>query len=59
MSTGLEIYCLGAFSVLLGGEAVAGFESDKARALLAYLATEADQAHRRETVGRAALARFR
>jgi DNA-binding SARP family transcriptional activator len=32
----------------LDGEPVNGFESNKARALLAYLATESDRAHSRE-----------
>ena len=48
MSKRLAIHCLGAFSVTLAGAEVTGFESDKARALLAYLAVEANQPHRRE-----------
>ena len=44
----LSINLLGTFQVTLRGESVASFESDKARALLAYLAVEADLAHRRE-----------
>jgi oligopeptide transport system substrate-binding protein len=34
--------------VTLDGERVAGFDSDKVRALLAYLAVESDREHRRE-----------
>ena len=37
-------------SYLPYGEALTGFESDKARALLAYLAVESQRAHRRETL---------
>ena len=44
----LAISLLGAFEVKLAGQAVSGFQSDKARALLAYLAVEADRPHRRE-----------
>jgi len=39
----LSIYLLGPFHVLRDGSPVIGFESDKARALLAYLALEADR----------------
>jgi DNA-binding SARP family transcriptional activator/predicted ATPase len=46
----LSIYLLGSFRVTLAGEPRAGFESDKARALLAYLAVEADRPHRRESL---------
>ncbi|MBN1976088.1 MAG: tetratricopeptide repeat protein [Anaerolineae bacterium] len=38
----LSIYLLGGFHVTLDGEAVTAFESSKVRALLAYLALEAD-----------------
>ncbi|MDX1417008.1 MAG: BTAD domain-containing putative transcriptional regulator, partial [Candidatus Promineifilaceae bacterium] len=48
MNKRLVIRCLGAFSVTLAGVEVTGFESDKARALLAFLATESEQAHHRE-----------
>ncbi len=48
MSKRLAIHCLGAFSVTLDGVDVTGFESNKARGLLAYLATEAEQPHQRE-----------
>ncbi|MEJ2750953.1 MAG: winged helix-turn-helix domain-containing protein, partial [Anaerolineae bacterium] len=46
--TDLSIRLLGPFQVELAGEPVTGFSSDKVRALLAYLATEADQPHRRD-----------
>ncbi len=39
----LSIYLLGPFHILQHGWPVTGFESDKARALLAYLALEADR----------------
>jgi predicted ATPase/DNA-binding SARP family transcriptional activator len=44
----LSIQLFGTFRVTLDGEPVTRFESDKARALLAYLAVEADRAHQRE-----------
>jgi ABC-type oligopeptide transport system substrate-binding subunit/DNA-binding SARP family transcriptional activator len=44
----LSIQLLGSFRVALNGEPVTAFESDKVRALLAYLAVEADRPHRRE-----------
>jgi WD40 repeat protein/DNA-binding SARP family transcriptional activator len=44
----LCICLLGPFHVTLDGEPVTAFESDKVRALLAYLAVEAGQPHRRE-----------
>jgi WD40 repeat protein/DNA-binding SARP family transcriptional activator len=44
----LCISLLGPFHVTLDGEPVTAFESDKVRALLAYLAVEAEQPHRRE-----------
>jgi len=46
----LQIALLGSFSVTLGDKLISGFESDKARALLAYLAVEADRPHRREAL---------
>jgi DNA-binding SARP family transcriptional activator/Leucine-rich repeat (LRR) protein len=46
----LTISLLGPFRVTLDGESVTTFESDKVRALLAYLAVEAEQSHRRETL---------
>ena len=39
---------LGPFQATLGGVPIASFESDKVRALLAYLAVEAEQPQRRE-----------
>jgi len=44
----LSILLLGPFQATLDGAPVTGFVSDKARALLAYLAVEADRPHRRE-----------
>ncbi|NIV34906.1 MAG: AAA family ATPase [Anaerolineae bacterium] len=44
----LSIQLFGTVRVTLKGEPVTRFESDKARALLAYLAVEADRAHQRE-----------
>jgi DNA-binding SARP family transcriptional activator len=44
----LALFLLGPFQVKLDGEPVIAFESDKVRALLAYLAIEADRPHRRE-----------
>ncbi len=46
--TQLSVRTLGPFQVLLDGELVTGFDSDKVRALLAYLIVEADHPHRRE-----------
>ncbi len=46
----LSIRQFGSFEVTLGGEPVTGFASDKVRALLAYLAVEADRPHRREAL---------
>jgi len=44
----LSISCLGPFQVTLDGQPVMDFKSNKVRALLAYLAVEADRPHRRE-----------
>jgi DNA-binding SARP family transcriptional activator len=44
----LSIQLLGGFQATLDGEPVTAFESDKVRALLAYLAVEPERAHRRE-----------
>ncbi len=44
----LSIRLLGTLQVTLAGEPVRGFESDKVRALLAYLAVEVGHPHRRE-----------
>ncbi len=46
----LSISLFGTFEVALAGTPVTTFESDKVRALLAYLAVEADHPHRRETL---------
>ena len=48
--TSLSISLLGTFRVTRNGSVVTGIESDKGRALLAYLATESRQAHRREAL---------
>jgi DNA-binding SARP family transcriptional activator len=44
----LSIRLFGPFQVTLGEQPVTAFESDKVRALLAYLALEADAPQRRE-----------
>jgi DNA-binding SARP family transcriptional activator/Tol biopolymer transport system component len=44
----LTLSLLGPFQATLDGEPAIGFESDKVRALLAYLAVEADQPHSRD-----------
>lgn len=44
----LQIRLFGAPEIILDGKAAGDLRSDKARALLAYLAVEPDQAHRRE-----------
>lgn len=44
----LSVSLLGGFSVTLDGRPVTNFESNKVRALLAYLVTEADRAHSRD-----------
>jgi adenylate cyclase len=46
----LTIRVLGPFEVTLDGEPVARFETQKARALLAYLAAEGNGPHRREAL---------
>ena len=46
----LSLTLLGAFQITLDGEPVTGFESDKVRALLAYLVLEADRPHRRDVL---------
>jgi predicted ATPase/DNA-binding SARP family transcriptional activator len=46
----LVLSLLGAFRATLDGEPVTGFQSDKVRALLAYLAVEAGQPQRRATL---------
>lgn len=63
----LSLRVLGAFTLMLDKTPAHAFKSDKARALLIYLAVEADRAHRRERLAgllwpdfpnQAALARF-
>jgi WD40 repeat protein/DNA-binding SARP family transcriptional activator len=44
----LSVKLLGPFQVLKGDEPITKFESDRVRALLAYLAVETDRPHRRE-----------
>lgn len=44
----LSLSLLGTFQVMLDEEPVTAFETDKGRALLAYLALESEQPHRRE-----------
>ena len=46
----LVVRLLGGFQVELDGRAIHKFESDKCRALLAYLVVEAGRPHRRETL---------
>ncbi|MFN2227429.1 MAG: BTAD domain-containing putative transcriptional regulator, partial [Anaerolineae bacterium] len=46
----LSLSCLGPFQVTLDGQPVTGFKSNKVRALLAYLAVEAERPHRREVL---------
>jgi DNA-binding SARP family transcriptional activator len=46
----LQINLLGTFQVMLDGMPITRFESDKVRALLAYLVVEADRPHWRETL---------
>jgi len=46
----LRLSLLGPFQVTLDGQAVSGFKSSKVRALLAYLAVEADRPQPRDTL---------
>lgn len=46
----LSLSCLGPFQVTLDGQPVTSFKSNKVRALLAFLAVEADRPHRREVL---------
>ena len=48
--TKLIVRLLGGYQVQLDGKAVYDFETDKVRALLAYLVVEADRPHRREAL---------
>jgi ABC-type oligopeptide transport system substrate-binding subunit/DNA-binding SARP family transcriptional activator len=44
----LQIHLLGTFQAALNDQSIAGFDSNKVRALLAYLAVEADRPHARD-----------
>src|SRR5512143_1465795 len=46
----IKFYLLGAFQVLVDGQPLIGFVSNKVRALLAYLALESERPHSRETL---------
>ena len=46
----LSLNLLGRFTITLDGEPASGFDSNKVRALLAYLAVESDRSHRRESL---------
>jgi WD40 repeat protein/DNA-binding SARP family transcriptional activator len=46
----LSLSLLGTFQAALDGQPATGFESNKVRALLVYLAVEADRPHSRETL---------
>jgi len=46
----LSLSLLGTIQIALNGQPVSGFKSDKVRALLVYLAVEADRSHRREAL---------
>jgi DNA-binding SARP family transcriptional activator/predicted ATPase len=50
MMAHLSLSLLGPFEASLAGEPVTGFESDKVRALCAYLAVEAHRPHRRDSL---------
>jgi predicted ATPase/DNA-binding SARP family transcriptional activator len=47
----LKICFLGTFQAFLDGVSLTGFQSNKVRGLLAYLAVEADRLHSREALG--------
>ena len=50
MPDNLSIYCFGNFKVELNGESISAFETDKTRALLVYLAVEAEHSLRRSHI---------
>ena len=50
----LSLSLLGSFQATLDGKPITGFKSNRVRALLAYLAVEADRQHRREVLARLA-----
>lgn len=47
---GLSVCLFGPIQVLVDGNRAASFTYNKARALLAYLAVEADRAHQRDAL---------
>lgn len=51
MNTSLAISLLGRFQLTRSGAPVSGIESDRGRALLAYLVVEGDRPHRRDGLG--------
>lgn len=50
MTTDLSLSMLGALQITVDQQSIIGFESNKVRALLAYLAIEADRPHPREVL---------
>ena len=46
----LSLSCLGPFHVMLDGQPVTGFKSNKVRGLLAYLTVESERPHHREVL---------
>ena len=50
MTARLMLRLLGSFDGTLDGKPLSGFDSDKSRALLAFLAVESHRAHRREVL---------
>jgi DNA-binding SARP family transcriptional activator len=50
MTTDLSLSMLGALQITVDRQSISGFESNKVRALLAYLAVEADRPHPREVL---------
>ncbi len=46
----LALVCSGPFQAVLDGQPAAGFESNKVRALLVYLAVESERSHARESL---------
>jgi len=44
----LKIHMFGSFDVRLDGQSIIQFDTEKTRALLAYLASESDHSHQRE-----------
>ncbi len=50
VSPHLSLMLMGQFQAAIDGQIVTSFESDKVRALLAYLAVESDRAHARSAL---------